>query len=331
MQFLAKFSSSLIPTLYWLLGLFLTIIYASFKSILYFLIEDTYSLPFLHPLPKFIGLFQPSVYEYGYMASWLLFGVLGFLACFITAQKLCKIPENKDLLKKRHKVLWVILIISFFSLLFDILHITRGFLTGRIDSIGLIQTLITFTLSLGVAIFAFLDLKQSFTSKNYFTLIVNSKIISILVIGLTISLIMAPPSYIYKMRLDMERFESANKLRYIVAEYAKKNHKIPDHIENLLDEPGVNKNDLTDKHTKSFYNYKKVNDRKYEIYIDFQTNFEHAQRISQRFKETDLKKGINVLAYSVDVDKKGNVTQVIRITTNIINTPAGYFQENGYS
>lgn len=319
MPFLARFSSSLIPTMYWLLGLFITIIYASFKSILYFLIEDKFNLPFLHPLPSFLGFFQSSIYEYGYMASWLLFGGLGFLTCFTVAQKLCKIPENKDFLKKRHKVIWLILIIAFFSLLFDVLHITRGFLTGRIDGIGLTQTLITFTLSLGIAVFAFLDLKQNFASKSFFSLIVNLKIIAILISGVTISLIMAPPSYIYKMRMDMERFEAANKLRYIVTEYAKRHNNVPNSIQELQNEPNVSKDELIDKLTKDFYNYKKLNDKKYEISIDFQTNFEQAQRISQKFKATDLKQGTNILVYNVNVDKKGNVTQTIRITTNIIN------------
>lgn len=252
------------------------------------------------------------------MASWLLFGALGFLTCFVAAQKLCRIPENQDFLKKRHKVLWLILAISFFSLLFDILHITRGFFTGRIDGIGLTQTLITFTLSLSIAIFAFLDLKQNFTSKNYFVLFVNFIISTILIIGIAISLTMAPPSYIYKMRLDMERYEAVNNLRYAVMKYAARNHKVPDSIKDLLETPDViNKKATIDKYTKDFYNYKKINDRKYEISIDFQTNFEHAQRISQHFKETDLKKGINILVYHVDVDKKNNYTEVIRITTNV--------------
>lgn len=331
MPFLAKFSRSLIPTLYWFLGLFLVVIYSSFKSILYFLIEDKFNLPFLHPLPKFIGYFQPSVYEYGYMASWLLFGVLGFLACFITAQKLCKIPDNQDFLKKRHKVLWLILVISFFSLLFDILHVTRGFFTGRIDGIALAQTFITFILSLGVAIIAFLDLRQNFTSKNYFALIINFIISTILIIGITISLTMAPPSYIYKMRLDMERYKAVNNLRHTVQRYAEKHHKIPNSIKDLLEEPSVKKSELIDKYTKEFYNYQKTNKNKYEISIDFQTNFEQATRLSQNFKETDLKKGTNVLAYNVNVDKKGNVSQVIRITTNVNNNKIieNTVEENG--
>lgn len=318
MPFLSQFSRILIPSLYWLLGFFLLLIYASFKSILYFVIEDYYDLPFLHPIPSFIT----NSYEYGYMSSWLLFGSLGFLFCFILAQKLCKFPSNRDFLKRRNIVLWLIVIITFFSVLFDVLHITRSFLTGRIEVTGLIQTAVTFFLSLGIFVYAIVDLKQNFSKGTYFTIVMVSLISVITIAGITTSLIKAPPSYISKLRIDLQRFEQVdNKLKNTLQRYVKDYSYLPDTLEQLLEDPRIKKYDFMDPITKQLYKYKKISEQEYEISLDIQTDFSQAKRIDKNHAQPlYIKKGLNVLTYHVRLPKKNKTDSIIRIIAKVDHT-----------
>lgn len=318
MLFLSCFIEFLIPLLYALISIFLLIFYASFKSILFFLVEDHFHLSFSHPIPKFMWYINPSVYEYGYMAGWLLFSTIGFLVCFVIAQKLCAVKENTAL-KKREKFLWLILLVSFLSLLFDILNITGNFLMGKTDSVSLIQTSVSFCLSSCVVAFATFDFKQKFLDKNYFGTIVIGFLFLFSVLGVGISIKMAPPAYIQKVRSDIKRFEFIDvEFKKLIQVYASHKNAVPDSIETLIRQPNVNKNSFIDPVTNKNYQYKKINNNSYEVKVEFETDFTQARRLVRNSEILNsLQKGDNNLKYFTRSNKSGKIQSVNRVMNNI--------------
>lgn len=328
MQFLAQFSRNLIPSLYVLQGIFLISLYTGFKSITFFLIEDYFDLPPGNHVPILVWFLSYSK-EYGHMASILLYGILGFLSTFILGQKLCAIPENKDYLKKRIYVLGAILVISFLSLTYDIMIISRKFLTGTVESNVLWQTCITIILFTGISCYAWLDLKRDFSIKSYFITIVTAVVCVSTVLGIAISIKMAPPAYIYKMRSDIERYSSVDLvLADFIKLYALVHHELPNSLNELKEESIAKEGNISDSLTKQHFNYKKIDEEKYQITIDFQTNFEHANRLDVLINRggyyshasgtyDHLKKGTNVLTYKVKKNPKGEIEQVIRLSGKV--------------